>query len=260
LNRTHRPHFLLSGLLTCGVCGGGYTIVARDRYGCATRRGKGTCANDRTISRQRIETRVLSGLKDRLLAPDLVAEFLRAFADEVAARQHAASGAHDRLTQELAEIERRLAGVLRAIEDGAWSDVVRTRLHDLEQRKAAVTAALAEAATPAPTIALHPGGIELYRTKIAELERSPNSPEIKTEAIAALRSMIETVALTPDTAAADGLRAELRGDLATILSLAPGAEAVRASGQVSGTSVRGSLLSVVAGARSHLYRTQIFRF
>ena len=58
----------------------------------------------------------------------VVAEFLRAFADEVAARQLATSGARDRLTQELAEIERRLAGVLRAIEDGAWSDVVRTRL------------------------------------------------------------------------------------------------------------------------------------
>jgi len=33
LNRAHRRHFLLSGLLVCGSCGGGYTIVGRDRYG-----------------------------------------------------------------------------------------------------------------------------------------------------------------------------------------------------------------------------------
>ena len=31
LNETHRPRFLLSGLLTCGICGGGYTITAKDR-------------------------------------------------------------------------------------------------------------------------------------------------------------------------------------------------------------------------------------
>ncbi len=150
-----------------------------------------------------------------------MAEFLRAFADEVMARQRAASGARDRLALELAEIERRLASVLRAIGDGAWNDAVRTRLHDLEQRKAGVTAALNQSLTPTPTIALHPGGIELYRSKIAELERSLNAPEIRTEAMATLRSMIETVALTPEAEAADGLRAELRGDLATILSLAP---------------------------------------
>jgi site-specific DNA recombinase len=39
LNDLHRPRFLLSGLVTCGVCGGGFTITAKDRYGCA-RRGR----------------------------------------------------------------------------------------------------------------------------------------------------------------------------------------------------------------------------
>ena len=73
LNRVHRRKFLLSGLLECGCCGGGYTIIGKDRYGCATLRAKGTCANQRTIMRQHIETRVLSGLKERLLAPELVA-------------------------------------------------------------------------------------------------------------------------------------------------------------------------------------------
>jgi site-specific DNA recombinase len=43
LNRAHRRHFLLNGLLVCGSCGGGYTIVGPDRYGCASHRSKGTC-------------------------------------------------------------------------------------------------------------------------------------------------------------------------------------------------------------------------
>src|SRR5262249_5536719 len=63
LNRAHRRKFLLSELLVCGECGGGYTIMGKDRYGCATRRAKGTCGNAKTITRQKIESRVLGGLK-----------------------------------------------------------------------------------------------------------------------------------------------------------------------------------------------------
>jgi site-specific DNA recombinase len=70
LNRAHRRRFLLSGLLTCGCCGAGYTIMAKDRYGCAGRRSKGTCANVRTISRHEIEARILKALKQNLLTPD----------------------------------------------------------------------------------------------------------------------------------------------------------------------------------------------
>ena len=69
LNRAHRRQFLLSGLLTCGCCGGAMTVTGKDRYGCATRRGKGTCTNTHTINRQRIETRVLSALRERMVTP-----------------------------------------------------------------------------------------------------------------------------------------------------------------------------------------------
>ena len=89
LNRAHRRRFLFSGLLVCGLCGGGYTIVAHDRYGCASHKSKGTCGNTRTILRPEIEERVLAGLKERLLAPDLFREFARRGATR-------AGGAHPR--------------------------------------------------------------------------------------------------------------------------------------------------------------------
>jgi hypothetical protein len=57
--------------------------VARDHYGCATRRQKGLCENSRTIARQELEARVLSGLKERLLAPQLTEEFVREFNAEL---------------------------------------------------------------------------------------------------------------------------------------------------------------------------------
>jgi hypothetical protein len=128
LNRAHRREFLLSGLLTCGCCGGGYTIMAKDRYGCATRRIKGTCDNSKTISRDRVEQRVLGGLRDRLLAPELVAEFVRAFAEEMAELSRQTVGIRIQLETQLADVERRLEGVLRAIENGPWSNALHERL------------------------------------------------------------------------------------------------------------------------------------
>src|SRR5271168_2975568 len=87
LNRAHRRKFLLSGLLECGCCGAGYAILAQDRYGCANRWSKATCTNDVTINRQTVEQRVVAGLKDRLLTPDLVETFITTFQEELARLQ-----------------------------------------------------------------------------------------------------------------------------------------------------------------------------
>ena len=87
LTSANRRQFLLSGLLVCGCCGGAYTIIGKDRYGCATRRMKQTCANGTTISRQKLEARVLTGLKERLCAPDLIHAFVTAYRHEVESRQ-----------------------------------------------------------------------------------------------------------------------------------------------------------------------------
>ena len=55
LNRLRRPAFLLSGLLTCGCCGGKYGIIVNDRYGCLGHFRKATCDNGRTVRRDDIE-------------------------------------------------------------------------------------------------------------------------------------------------------------------------------------------------------------
>jgi site-specific DNA recombinase len=260
LNRTHRRQFLLSGLLRCGSCGGGYTIIGEDRYGCATRRGKGTCDNRQTITRQRIEARVLGGLKERMLTPDLIEEFVRSFAEEMATQQREATGNQTRLNRDLAEVERRLQGVLRAIENGAWNDSLRDRLNDLEARKTDLSGQIAAIGAPAPAVRLHPSAAAIYRAKVADLEASLNAPEIRMDAGETLRGLIDRVDLTPDATAADGLRVELHGDLAMILSLAaspaPGGDHRGGSrGQnekLPRTFVLGSQLSVVAGTRNHL--------
>ncbi len=144
LNRAHRRRFLLSGLLKCGACGGGYTIVAQDRYGCATRRSKGTCSNSLTITRQEIEDRVLSGLKDKLMAPELVRTFIEEFQAE-ANRLHAEQQAEITAKRSrLQAVERKIAGILAAIEDGNYNRSLTERLGDLEGEQETLQRELAQ--------------------------------------------------------------------------------------------------------------------
>jgi site-specific DNA recombinase len=218
LNRAHRRKFLLSELLVCGECGDGYTIVGKDRYGCAGRRAKGTCGNTQTITRQAIEARVLHGLKEKLFAPELVAEFVRSFQEEVNASRRTAKQRQDEARRELDAVERKMAGVLKAIEDGMYSPVLKDRMQALEARKAELTTVLNAAAEVAP-VELHPNLAELYRRKVSELELALNDDSIKAEASDILRSLIDKVVLSPAADAPNGLRAELHGDLASILSM-----------------------------------------
>lgn len=70
LNRTHRPSYLLSGMLECAECGGSYAIMAKERYGCSNHKNKlpidgldgACCSNHKTILRKNLEDRVLSCL------------------------------------------------------------------------------------------------------------------------------------------------------------------------------------------------------
>ena len=76
LNRTHRPNYLLSGLLECAHCAGPYAIMSKNRYGCTNRQkdlpiphlDDGICPNSKTISRAELETRVLDAIPARLLS------------------------------------------------------------------------------------------------------------------------------------------------------------------------------------------------
>jgi site-specific DNA recombinase len=128
LNATHRRRFLFSGLVTCGACGGGYTIVANDRYGCANHRNRGTCEKRLLIKRQELEARVLAGLKEKLMAPALANEFIAEFHAELNRRNRDAEAGFDAARRELADVERKVASILRAIEDGVYTSTTKDRL------------------------------------------------------------------------------------------------------------------------------------
>jgi site-specific DNA recombinase len=206
-------------------------------------RAKGTCANGTLIRRSEIEARLLAGIKEKLLAPDLVAAFITAFQAEVnrtardsEARQAAARG-------ELAAFERKIERLVAAIEDGLYDPSVKARLDALQLHKAAIKQEI-DKQPAASALRLHPNLAELYRQKVASLEEALNAPNTRAEASEVMRGLIETIVLT--SREGEPISAELNGDLAAILAFRNGEEGrPKANRPPLGSDGR---FSVVAGA------------
>lgn len=54
-----------------------YSLRGADQFACSNHISKGACSNSRTIPREELEARVLSGLKDRMMAPEIIDEAMR---------------------------------------------------------------------------------------------------------------------------------------------------------------------------------------
>ena len=240
LNGTHRPRHLLSGLLECGVCGGPYSMRGQDRYGCSNHVMNDSCSNGRGIRRTELEERVLVGPKDRLMAPEAADAAVRAWAEETHRldRERSASGEADR--KELADVEKKIEGIVVAIQDGAYSPALKERLHKLEARKEELTRLLATVPREIPDI--HPNVAGVYRLKVARLAKALSKPEERDAAAAAIRGLIDGIVLTPGEKRGE-LQVTLRGELGRILEwTGSGAEKEMTDTPISGMSV-----SVVAG-------------
>ena len=135
LNRAHHKKFLLSGLLKCGSCGGNMTVQAKDRYGCSTRKRKGTCDNATSITRTQVEGRVLASLKAKLLAPENLQAFVAQVSKQLIARQKSAGGSQKALEKVIAALDVKINRMLDQIEDGAGHVSVLLQRLDLRQEE-----------------------------------------------------------------------------------------------------------------------------
>ena len=214
-----RPKRLLSGLLTCGLCDSSITVIKPERYGCTGHRYKGICKNAHTIKVDQLEERVLCGLKERLLAPEMVAEFARSYHAEVN-RLRAEKSAHEaRTSRELADLDRRINNIVTCIEEGTATPAMRIRLIELEEQRSALTASLPEAGE-GQIIELHPNAPDLYRRRVNDLQKALNADdETRREAISILRGLIANIRLFPGKNRGE-VNVELRGALAEFLGLA----------------------------------------
>ncbi|MBB2198800.1 recombinase family protein [Gluconacetobacter sp. 1c LMG 22058] len=215
LNERRRPRHLFAGLIRCGCCGGGYSMISKDLLGCSTARNKGTCDNRLNIRRDALEASVLSGLRTHLMEPDLFKEFCNEFTREVNRLRTEHGADLVAMRAELPRIDRELAKLLTALKAGGPIQAIVDDMRRLEARKAEVTERLANTEEPPPL--LHPNMAEIYQQRIASLYESLQAEETKTEAVERLRTLVSQITLQPT----DGeLAIILRGDLAAILQFA----------------------------------------
>ncbi|NKW82587.1 recombinase family protein [Ochrobactrum pecoris] len=230
MKRVHlanRPVHLLSGRLTCGCCGGKIGIITPNRYACLNHHRRGTCDNGRSITRDKIEARVLTGLKERLVSSEAVAEAVKAYTEEMNQlnRDRRTQAQTDR--KALAKIEKAIAGIIAAIEDGMYQPSMKARMDELERQKAEIAARMAQAPADIPDI--HPNVANLYRLRVERLTEALSDPDGGRQAAEALRSLIGEIVLTPGGKRGE-VHAELRGELFGILDFARAEEIQRPAG------------------------------
>jgi site-specific DNA recombinase len=169
----------------CQECGSRYAAVGRDYLVCSAARGSGTCSNRQSIRRTALEAPILDGLRQRLMAPQLVEEFVRAFQQEINLQRREDEALRDVKRRELSEVRRKLNGLIEAITDGLRAPGLQRRLDELEARRSEIEQSLAEA--PASPVRLHPNMAQVYRRQVEQLQQALDHPEIRDEALEILR-------------------------------------------------------------------------
>jgi site-specific DNA recombinase len=160
-----RPRYLLTGLMTCGVCGGGVVTWNRVRVGCANARNKGTCTNKRTMRRDELETTVLEGLQHGLMDPALMDVFCEEYTRHM--NRLSMERSAGRAAAELEKLARHRERLIQAIKDGVPASEVRDDLEVIASRRAVLEHELEGAKEEAAL--LHPNMARVYREQVANL-------------------------------------------------------------------------------------------
>ncbi len=218
-----KPRFLLTGLVKCGCCGGGFSTIARDRFGCSNSRNKGTsvCSNRTGISRQELEGRILTALSDRLMDPDLV----KVFAEEYIAERNRLAARHtdDRAVKEkeLAKVIKDQDALVNALLSGLPPDRIKAKMQQLAIRQKQLERDVAATPARSATVRIHPKMADTYHNRILGLIAGLTDPDRESEAREAIRGLIEKIVATPVPTSGKRSRLELtlHGDLAGILAL-----------------------------------------
>ena len=245
LNDRRRPKHLFAGLVKCGCCGGGYSMISKDLLGCSTARNKGTCDNRLNIRRDALEASILNGLRKHLLEPELFKEFCAEFTREVNRLRIERGADLEGWRRELERVDKELDKIVDAIMQGFPLSKLKDKSEKLEARKIELTEKLANADEPPPL--LHPNMAALYAQRIGQLYEHLQDEDGRARAAETFRSLIDQVTLVPDKGE---LAIVLRGDLGAILRFTAGKKNPDFLSEAEALDNLLSQGSVVAGVRN----------
>lgn len=212
-----RPKHLFTGLIKCGCCGCGYSMISKHLLGCTNARNKGTCDNWINIRRDTLEASVLNGLNQHLMEPELFKDFCEEFTREVNRARMAARVSIEAGEDEIKKIDRELDTLLDLILKGGAAERINAKMVALEQRKKDIATTLETAEQP-PAL-LHPNMAKVYHEQIAALHDQLHNEATRAKEADWLRSLVSRIELVPE---GEELAIVLRGDLAAMLTSAGG--------------------------------------
>jgi hypothetical protein len=112
-----KPKYLLSGLLHCGNCNAHYILHDSRSYACSGHKG-GACDNHIRVRRDRLESAILSPLRDEMLAPERVAQMAKEMQMSLLERMHKSKMHAAEQPHELTELDARIARLRKRMAAG----------------------------------------------------------------------------------------------------------------------------------------------
>lgn len=217
-----RRKYLLSGLLSCGQCGGNLTIAGSGkarRYYCANAKEKGSaiCAGMPGLKEHDAAVSILSGLKTGLMQDEAYAEFRAKFLVRMKAAEKENAGVVRLHNQSIRKLETRHANLMKAVEDGDFSAPIIAQLNGVDEE---LTEARAKLASFKPVEMSLPADLPaLYRSYVENIVATLQDEDVSGRASDELHSLIDTVSVNWD---AEGKvhHLELRGKLLEMLNAA----------------------------------------
>ena len=210
-----RAAHILSERAFCSQCGGSIVSVGKDYLACSNARKLKSCPQNRSIRRPALDAVVIDLLKNRLMQPSAVGEFIWAYNQEIKANQKNANKDLVRQKKHLRDIELKLSGLYDAIADGLRGAGLQSKLDTLENEKSGLLKTL-ESPTSA-TVSLHPALAELYKEKINQLADVLKDPKISIQATLLIRELIERVDIDYNENSWD---IAIKGEIVALVSLA----------------------------------------
>ncbi len=222
-----RAHHLLTQKVCCGVCGGLMTNVGRDYIACPSARKAGTCTNSRSMRRLELEGIIIDALHNRVMDPELFEAFAESFVEDWNRATRDAEAARDRVSRDLAKVQRKLTGLIDALSEGFRAPGLKEQLEVLETQRLDLTAKLAATDVPARP-RLHPNLPQAYRQQIERLREALSDGSDKAAALETVRGLIDRIVLTPS--ATGGFEIAVEGDATSMLALGQAAASGTSNG------------------------------
>lgn len=240
LNATHRPEYLLSGMLECAECGGPYAISGKDRYSCTNRKkhlpidelGGACCGNSKTITRHELEERVLNCIPAAFYSLDIFDRISQKMVANEVSKLKTTPSRKDQVTSELATIKSKQASLMQQIQDRHTEGrprlaILDDNLDDLEvAREKLVKELAATAEAPAEDfqekiaklkVQFNPENTEIAIRKLLFLARNNADEHAKRRLMPIVRDLIQTVVIGK-TAGHQPASLQVHGDIANIMA------------------------------------------